>query len=35
VKIKGEVVGEGDQLNCAVNECVSNSENKFTEVEVC
>lgn len=35
VKVDGNLVGEGDQLNGAVNKCVSSSDKKFTQVEVC
>ncbi|CAD7949749.1 unnamed protein product [Amoebophrya sp. A120] len=35
VSVDGNVVGEGDGLNNAVNTCVSSTDSKFSEVEVC
>eukprot|EP00392_Amoebophrya_sp_AT5.2_P003664 g3669.t1 len=35
VSIDGAVIGEGDGLNNAVSQCVSSTDDKFSEVEVC
>lgn len=35
VSIDGESIGEGNQLNDATDKCVTNRDDRFSEVEVC